>query len=61
MYQTQADKVANANSWTNAQACGYLDGVRDKSRGIPPAIPQLEMTDYAHGYFKGYASTGEAR
>lgn len=53
--KTAADLVAEANNWPAAQAMGYLDGKRDKERGMKPAIPRTEMTDYGHGYWKGYS------
>lgn len=52
---TQASQVAESNGWTIAQACGYLDGKRDAERIGKPAIPQMEMTEYAHGYWKGFS------
>lgn len=53
--RTAADAVAQANDWPLAMGCGYLDGKRDKERNIKPPIPRTEMTDYAHGYWKGYS------
>ena len=54
--RTLADKVSVANNWPFAMACGYLDGQRDRDAGVASAIPELEMTEYAHGYFRGYKS-----
>lgn len=55
VYKTAADLVADANNWTHAQALGYLDGKRDRERKIPAAVPRTEMSDYAHGYWKGFS------
>ena len=51
---TEADCVARANGWGLSQAAGYLDGQRDKQRGVKAALPPFEMTDYAHGYWQGW-------
>jgi hypothetical protein len=52
---TEAMQVARSNRWNEATACGYLDGKRDRARGRVPYCDQLEMTDYAHGYWRGWS------
>lgn len=59
MVKTKADLVAEQNGWTIAQACGYLDGQRDKARGATPRCHRLEMTDYGHGYWKAYGDAAK--
>jgi hypothetical protein len=54
MMNTLIDEIAEKNGFTWAQACGYVDGQLDRQRGLKPTVPELEMTEYAHGYFRGY-------
>lgn len=55
IYKTAADLVAEANDWPHAMALGYLDGKRDRERKLSAAVSRTEMSDYAHGYWKGFS------
>ena len=53
--KTPVERVAEIRDWPEAVAMGYMDGARDAQRQIPRQIPPRERTEYAYGYYKGYA------
>ncbi len=55
VFKTAADMVAASNNWSSAEACGYLDGKRDRERKIKAAVPITERNDYASGYWRGFS------